>query len=114
LSVPIHLFLSYQPFHNIYLIYVINIIVHVYLIIYLNLIIVFLIFNPQDLPEFTWGLQNSFSYAGPLIHFNYSGQCLLIFLKVDVPGISHTVDSICNRPCLFDHLFKPALYLIQS
>ena len=29
-------------------------------------IVVFLIFNPQD-------LQNSVSYAGPLIHFNYSG-----------------------------------------
>jgi len=37
LSVPNHLFPFYQSFHNIYHIYVINVIVHVYLIIYLNL-----------------------------------------------------------------------------
>ena len=49
----------------------------------------------QDLPEFTWGLQNRFPYAGPLIHFNYSGQCLLIFLKVDVRGISRLNDLRC-------------------
>jgi hypothetical protein len=33
-------------------------------------------------------LQNSFPDAGPLIHFIYSDQCYLIFLKVDFRGIS--------------------------
>jgi hypothetical protein len=43
---------------------------------------------PDDLAEFTWVLQNSFPDAGPLIHFIYSDQCYLIFLKVDFRGIS--------------------------
>ena len=48
----------------------------------------FLIQKIIDSWWFTWGLQNSFTYVGPLIHFNYSGQCFLIFLKVDVRGSS--------------------------
>jgi hypothetical protein len=32
-------------------------------------------------------------YAGPLIHFNYSCQCLLIFLKVYLWGISRNYVS---------------------